>query len=66
MYMAKLTTVSMIDGRMLDMLNQLGVKIRGQNKPFGGLQVSQAPCKLTSDDNLRGLLTAPSSLEERR
>lgn len=60
-----LMPVSMIDERQLDMLDEIGQRIRHSQKPFGGLQVSTLSAELISDDHLWRLFAAPACVEGR-
>lgn len=39
-----LTPVSMVDGHLLDKLDYVARQVRGDGRPFGGIQVSSALC----------------------
>jgi len=41
----------MVDGQFFDRVNQIGQKIRGNTRPFGGLQVSHSVSGAESTDH---------------
>lgn len=62
-----LTSVSMIDGRILDRLDELGRRIRRSSAPFGGLQVScSVQCDINSGDCVWRFFSTSTRVEERR
>lgn len=51
-------TVSMLDGKVLDLLDNIGRRVRRSNEPFGGIQVSAISTCLTADHCIRRLSPA--------